>query len=114
MLKEYTSLGVRALFRRGQEKNGLWYGRLRRRAAWTGALAAALALFVLASQGLAYTPPIVGADGKPLPGSIAGALTWGELIGMEETVWPWTSWAMSLQLGLLLPATGFQAALIPL
>jgi hypothetical protein len=36
-----------------------------------GGFAAVAAIAVVLSQVLAFTPPILGADGKPLPGSIA-------------------------------------------
>lgn len=84
---------VRALFMRGQERNKVWVKRLKRRAVWSGALAAVLAVMVIASQWLAYTPPITGADGKPLPGSIAsleavelnGSTQWITIRGKDES-----------------------------
>lgn len=83
---------VRALFMRGNERNKACYKRLRRRAVWSGALAAVLVLMVLASQWLAYTPPITDADGNAVPGSIAsleavelnGSTQWITIRGVDE------------------------------
>ncbi|MGI5918657.1 MAG: alpha/beta fold hydrolase [Christensenellales bacterium] len=75
---------IRAALRKGRDKGEAWRA-LRRRAIWCGALAAALAVTVLLSQWLAYTPPIRAADGSEAPGSIA-ALEQVELNGSRQWV----------------------------
>jgi len=61
---------IRAALRKGRDMGKTWQV-LRRRAIWCGVLAAALAAVVLLSQWLAYTPPILAADGSEASGSIA-------------------------------------------
>lgn len=48
-----------------------WRLRLRGQMVFTGMIIVLLAVIVAASQWMAYTPPILGEDGKPLPNSIA-------------------------------------------
>jgi pimeloyl-ACP methyl ester carboxylesterase len=48
-----------------------WRLRLRGQMVFTGMMIVLLAVLVAASQWMAYTPPILGQDGKPLPESIA-------------------------------------------
>jgi pimeloyl-ACP methyl ester carboxylesterase len=75
---------VRAVFLRGRDiKKTL--SRLRRRGIWCGALAVLLAVVVLGSQWLAYTPPIRKEDGSEMPGSIA-ALERVELNGSQQWI----------------------------
>jgi pimeloyl-ACP methyl ester carboxylesterase len=84
---------ARALFMRRHDKNKACYARLRRRALWSGAIAVMLTLMVLASQWLAYTPPILNADGSAAPGSIAsleavelnGSKQWITVRGVDTT-----------------------------
>ena len=48
-----------------------WQLRLRGQMVFTGMIIILLTVIVAASQWMAYTPPILGEDGKPLPNSIA-------------------------------------------
>lgn len=48
-----------------------WLLKLRSQFIIAGSLVLILAFFTLCTQWMAYTPPILGADGKPDPGSIA-------------------------------------------
>ena len=75
---------VRAVFIRGRDMKKILL-RLRRRAIWCGALAVLLAVVVLISQWLAYTPPIRKEDGSEMPGSIA-ALERLELNGSQQWI----------------------------
>jgi len=75
---------IRAALRKGRDMGGTWR-LLGRRAIWCGLLAAALAVVVLLSQWLAYTPPIRAADGSELPGSIA-ALEQVEVNGSKQWI----------------------------
>jgi len=85
--------GVRAAFMRGNERNKACFTRLRKRAIVSGVLAVVLVLMVIASQWLAYTPPIIGEDSKPLEGSIAslekvdlnGSQQWISIRGQDAT-----------------------------
>lgn len=58
-----------AVFLTAQQKR--WAKKLRGLMVSTLTIVLGLAIFVLASQWMAHTPPILGEDGKPLPNSIA-------------------------------------------
>lgn len=58
-----------AVFLTAQQKH--WAKKLRGLMVSTLTIVLGLAIFVLASQWMAHTPPILGEDGKPLPNSIA-------------------------------------------
>lgn len=58
-----------AVFFTAKQKH--WSKKLRGLVAFTLIIVLALAIFVLASQWMAHTPPILAEDGKPLPNSIA-------------------------------------------
>jgi pimeloyl-ACP methyl ester carboxylesterase len=62
---------VIAIWTRSGTRLARWPGRLRRDLVILVGLLMALAVVVMLSQWLAYTPPILGADGKPVAGSIA-------------------------------------------
>ena len=84
---------VRAIFMHGKERNGFWHIRLRRRAVWSSVLGAVLVCMVLASQWLAYTPPIRDSEGNKVTGSIAvleqielnGSKQWITIRGMDQS-----------------------------
>ncbi len=83
----------RALFAKNSEINKVWFARLRRRAVWSGVLAVILAVMVVLSQWLAYTPPIRAENGNVLEGSIAslervelnGSTQWISIRGKDTT-----------------------------
>lgn len=84
---------ARAIFLKGRETNKAWFARLRRRAVWSGVLAVMLAVMVMLSQWLAYTPPMRDAEGQPVEGSIAslervelnGSTQWITVRGRDAT-----------------------------
>jgi len=78
------TLGIAAITRR-RTRIMPWLGRFFRLLLVLGALLAALAGAMFGSQLHTSTPPILGADGKPLPGSIA-ALEQVTLNGSQEWI----------------------------
>lgn len=76
---------VRALFAKNREANKVCFARLRRRALWSGICAVILVIVVVMSQWLAYTPPIIGENGKPVEGAVA-SLERVELNGSSQWI----------------------------
>ena len=85
---------ARALFAKNRDTNKVWFARLRRRALWSGIAAAMLAIMVVMSQWLAYTPPLRDAEGQqPVKGSVAslervelnGSTQWISIRGQDTT-----------------------------
>jgi pimeloyl-ACP methyl ester carboxylesterase len=62
---------VIAVLTRNQVRTKCWLLKLRRQMSITVTLILALAVFAVCTHWMAYTPPILGDNGKPLAGSIA-------------------------------------------